>query len=209
MSKATEKFWNWFKENQLRFIKINSADTSKDEKEKLLDDILDHLHRYCDKLFFEIGGWPDQDQELIITADGDIDFFERVEELINDAPEIKGWSFTAFTQPIDLDFTSNFEDVELKPIEMWFLPLDSKSNPKSIGFRICLANYELVKDSEWLEAAVYRVLDNVLGEKSFALDVDYIEIKGMPPGKPEDQGLIELKDLASFVKWKKKKLAAF
>jgi hypothetical protein len=30
----------------------------------------------------------------------------------------------------------------------------------------------------------------------------------MPPGKPEDFGLIEFKDLSAFVKWKKKKLAA-
>ncbi|WP_183558762.1 hypothetical protein [Mucilaginibacter sp. SP1R1] len=174
----------------------------------MLDNVLEQLHIYCDKLFFEIGGWPDRDQELIITADGDINYFERVEELINDAPEIKGWIFTAFIQPTDLDYASNFEDVDLKPFEMWFLPLDNKNNPKSIGLRICLPNYDSVKDSEWLEAAVYKVLNTVLGEKSFANDVDYIEIKHLPDGNPADQGMMELTDMAAFIKWKKAKLAS-
>lgn len=166
-----------------------------------------HLHNYCDQLFFEIGGWPGKEQELIITADGNLDYFKYVEKLINSAPVIQNWSFTAFLQPQELDYTSNFEDVELKPLEIWFLPLDNKSEPKSVGLRICLPNYQLVKESEWLDAAVYNVLNTTLGEKTFALDVNYIEINGLPE-KPEDHGMIELKDLPAFLKWKKAKLSA-
>lgn len=208
MTQAILKFWNWFNSNQKNLSQINAPDLEDEKKTEILDGLLGALHAYCDQLYFDIGGLPGETLELIITAEGNVDYFEEVEALIDEAPELENWQFTAFMPPRDLNYTSVFEDVELKPLEMWFLPLDNKNAPKSIGLRICLPNYELVNDSEWLENAVYKVMDTALGEKAFTLDVDYIEIKGMPHGKPEDQGLIELKDLAPFVKWKKKKLAA-
>jgi hypothetical protein len=199
-------FWNWFKANNTRFLVLNDPDLGKETKEELLDGLLEHLHEYCDKLYFAVGGWHGDDQELIITADGDVDYFDKVDELIDCAPILENWNFTAFMQPHELDYTSHFEDVILKPLEMYFLPLNSSSKPKSIGLKVCLANYQEVKDSEWLKAAVYRVLDTVLGEKAFALDVDYIDI-GTLPDNPEEKGMMELKDLSRFIKWKKAKLA--
>jgi len=208
MSQEISNFWNWFKDNSKQLAALNAPNIDEDEKDHLLDAMLEVLHRYCDQLYFDIGGEHGEAQELVITAEGNADYFDKVEELISAAPEIPGWSFIAFMPPRDLEYTSIFEDVELKPLEMWFLPLNNSKEPKSIGLRICLPNYELVANSKWLQAAVYKILDTALGEKVFALDIDYIEIKGMPPGKPEDFGLIELKDLSPFVKWKKKKLAA-
>jgi len=199
-------FWNWFKINNTRFLVLNDPDLSYEAKEDLLDELLDQLQEYCDALYFELGGEHGQEQELIITADGDTEYFHKVEELIEGAPAIPNWTFTAFMQPGELDYTSNFEDVELRPLEIYFLPLDNKNNPKSIGLRVCLPNYEQVKESNWLKAAVYKVLDHVLGEKVFALDIDYIEIKALPD-KPEERGMMELADLPRFIKWKKAKLA--
>jgi hypothetical protein len=50
------------------------------------------------------------------------------------------------------------------------------------------------------------MLDHVLGEKAFRLDVDFVEIKELPPN-PKSLGLMELKDLRSFFEWKKRKIA--
>jgi hypothetical protein len=204
MSK-TAIFWEWFKEYNTILLNLNNI--SEERKETLLDEVLEHLHHYCDQLYFEIGSGPEKEQELIITADGNHQYFKNVEELIDSAPVIENWNFTAFLQPRELDYTSNFEDVELKPLEIWFLPLDSKSKPKSIGLRICLSNYELVRESKWLKAAVYKIMDTVLGEKTFALDIDHIEINSLPE-KPEDHGMMELRELSAFIKWKKEKLSS-
>ena len=73
-------------------------------KEKILDELLDNLHAYCDKLYFNIGGEYGGQQELTITAEGKTDYFDAVEELIKEAPELEGWSFIAFMQPGDLDY---------------------------------------------------------------------------------------------------------
>jgi len=199
-------FWNWFKANNAKFLGLNAPDLTDEGKEKLLDEFLEHLHEYCDVLYFEIGGKHGGEQELIVTAEGDAEYFDKVDELIAAAPVINNWIFTAFMQPGELPHTSVYEDVQLKPLEIYFLPLDSKNQPKSIGLRICLPNYELVKESNWLKAAVYKVLDHVLGEKVFALDIDYIEIKALPDN-PEEKGMMELTDLPRFIKWKKAKLA--
>ena len=204
MITATD-FWNWFKANNARFQNLNDPELSDDAKEELLNEFLEHLYKYCDGLYFEIGGEHGKEQELIITADGDTEYFHKVEELIDAAPAIDNWIYTALIQPGDLPQTTIYEDVELMPFEIYFLPLDNKNQPKSIGLRVCLPNYELVKDSEWLTAAVYKVLDHVLGEKVFALDIDYIEIKDLPDN-PEEKGMMELEDLPRFIKWKKAKL---
>jgi hypothetical protein len=208
MSQTTSQFWNWFKQHQDKLTQINNPNLNENDQEELLDSILEQLHLFCDKLYFDLGGLHGESQEFVITAEGDVDYFDKVEELIEAAPDLKGWSFIAFMPARGLGDTTVFEDVELKPFEMWFLPLDNKNKPKSLGFRICLPNYELVKNSKWLKAAVYKVLDTALGEKVFAMDIDYIEIKELPHGDLEAQGLLELKDLSAFVKWKKKKLAA-
>ena len=204
MITATD-FWDWFKANNARFQNLNDPELSDDTKEELLDEFLEHLYKYCDGLYFEIGGEHGKEQELIITADGDTEYFHKVEELIDAAPAIDNWIYAAFIQPGDLPQTTIYEDVELKPFEIYFLPLDNKNQPTSIGLRVCLPNYELVKDSEWLTAAVYKVLDHVLGEKVFALDIDYIEIEDLPDN-PEEKGMMELADLPRFIKWKKAKL---
>jgi len=47
----------------------------------------------------------------------------------------------------------------------------------------------------------------VLGEKSFAMDIDHVDF-GLLPRNPEEQGMIELAELPAFVKWKKAKLTA-
>ena len=199
-------FWNWFKANNAKFMNLNNPELSDEAKEVLLDEFLEHLHEYCDVLYFEIGGKHGEEQELIITAEGDTEYFDKVDELIDAAPIIHNWIYTAFMQPGELPHTSVYEDVELKPLEIYFLPLDNKNQPKSIGLRICLPNYEQVQESEWLKAAVYKLLDHVLGEKVFALDIDYININILPDN-PEEKGMMELEDLPRFIKWKKAKLA--
>src|SRR5277367_4402187 len=138
MTTATKEFWDWFEKNNKGYQFIDNID--EDVKEHLLDDLQVHLHKYCDKLYFQVGGAPGEQQELIITAEGNSDFFEQVEALVNNAPVIDNWKFVAFIQRSDeLDIT-NFEGVELSPREMWFLPLESASMPKSIGIRVCTPN---------------------------------------------------------------------
>src|SRR5262245_29934305 len=117
------QFWNWFKDNSKAYSFLNSVD--EETKGKLLNDFLEHLHRYCDRIYFEIGGYPDEHQELIITAEGDINFFDKVVQLINAAPQIDGWTFIAFKPAMPGHFKSKWDNLELNTEDMWFLPLSN------------------------------------------------------------------------------------
>ena len=70
----------------------------------LLDELLFHLHEYCDELYFEAGGHPNGIQELIITAEGKIENFEKVEKLISQAPILDNWNFISFIPPRNSSF---------------------------------------------------------------------------------------------------------
>ena len=196
---TTSQFWKWFEDNNKAYIFLNFVD--EQEKEKLLSDFLEQLHKYCDKIYFEIGGHPDEDQELIITAEGDKNYFDKVENLIIAAPKIQGWTFIAFKPPIQGHFKSKWDDLELNTENMWFLPLSNEAN-SNLGIRVCLKNHDLTKDNETLTPLLYKMLDTILGEKSFAVDIDYVDTD-LQPDDPDEKGMYPILDLPEFIKWQK------
>jgi hypothetical protein len=196
---TTSQFWKWFNDNNKSFTFLNSVDEGV--KEKLLNDFLEQLHNYCDKIYFEIGGYPDQDQELIITAEGDKNYFDRVEELVAAAPKIDGWTFIAFKPPMPDNFKSNWDDLELNTEDLWFLPL-SNDKTQDLGIRVCFNNQDIIKDNETLTPLLYKMLDTILGEKSFALDIQYVDTDLLPED-PEEEGLYPIIELPSYIEWHK------
>ena len=196
---TSSQFWIWFKDNNKAYTFLNSVD--EDVKEKLLNDFLKQLHKYCDKIFFEIGGSPDEDQELIITAEGNKDYFDQVEHLINTAPSIDRWTFIAFKRPIPGHFKSKWDDLELNTEDMSFEPLSNEEN-SDIGVRIYLKNHDLIKDNAILSTLLYKMLDTILGEKSFALNIDYVDT-ALQPDDPEEEGLYPILELPEYIEWHK------
>jgi hypothetical protein len=198
-----EEFWEWFKKNNSKYFYLNQIE-SPEEKENLLQELLERLHAYCDNLFFEIGGIPNDPQELIISAEGNQEYFHKVEMLVSKAPKINDWQIIAFKPPIGTDFITHYEDIKLDPHKIWFLPLNNKNNPKSLGLRMYLPNYNSEKEHTFLEGC-YQVIDAILGEKSSSLDINHLELDRLPRD-PEKEGLIELTELPKYINWRKMKM---
>ena len=196
-----ESFWNWFKENNHKYLFL--SDISEDEKENLMDDFLSHLHEYCDDLYFEIGGHPDdEDVELIITAEGVIEHFDKVELLIDSAPKIKNWNLIKFKQPHGPGFVTTYEGTKFDPDKIIFIPLENKKKPDLVGIQVCYP--ELTEENRnKYSNATYIVLDALIGEKSVACDIDFLEVINTPADISEFD-FRHLSDIGEFIKERKK-----
>ena len=201
MENSAIRFWQWFEAKNKAYLFL--SEVTPDVKESLLDELREQLHRYHKKLYFETGIREDDVPELIITAEGKSDYFDDVEYLIARAPKIDNWKFTAFIQPQGVNFRIHYGEVELVPEEIWFLPLAHADKPELTGIRVCLKNYEMISDKDGLISVIYKMLDTVIGEKSFALDIQFVDA-GLLPDDPEEEGMFELWELPQYIAWKQK-----
>jgi len=79
---------------------------------------------------------------------------------------------------------------------MYFTPLENPNKPTDLGIKVLLKNYIVHKDNPRLREAVYVQIEHLIGEKSFANDIAFIEI-GQWEGDDENQ--IELYNLKSYI----------
>jgi hypothetical protein len=193
-------FWDWFERCNADYYSVRDLDPV--EKEMRLNVLLKKLHDYCDKLYFEVGGHPEGKQELIITAEGNTEYFEEVEKLVYAAPTLRNWTIIAFIPPREVDFKMTYEDITLHPPKMYFEPLEFEGDLHSIGIEVYIDNYKEVANSDWLTAAVNKILDTILGERSFAQDIAYVSIADLHSERDLDE-LIPLLKLPQFVSWSK------
>jgi hypothetical protein len=193
-------FWNWFATARHRLERFSD---SRDDA--LLDELQAELQSYSPGLWFDVGGHPDGPLELVISAEGDPDYFEDVRRLVAAAPETPGWRFVAFRPPQGFEFRTEYEGVIVDPGECWFLPLLSKSKPASLGLRVAVPGFtdELARS---YKAAVYIVLDTGLGELIAAESVQYLEVVPLPDA-PAIDGYIELRELGKYITWREQREA--
>ncbi|MCA0399085.1 MAG: hypothetical protein LCH51_16935 [Bacteroidetes bacterium] len=92
-------------------------------------------------------------------------------------------------------------DLELNTEDVWFLPLSNDEN-SDLGIRVFFKNHELIKDNETLTPLLYKMLDTIVGEKSFALDIHYVDTD-LLPDEPEDEGLYPILELPEYIEWHK------
>jgi hypothetical protein len=192
-----DRFWAWFKENGNRYLFMNQID-SQEIKDKLLDEITIELHKYCDKLFFEIGGHPDKGPvELIITAEGIKENFNKVEQLVSSAPSIKDWEIIAFKPAMGKGFITEFMGKKFDPSKIIFVPLTNKEDPNEVGLQVCYTDYN-EDEREIFVNGTYIALDCLIGEKSTTLDIDYMDIIKTPKNITE-YNFRHLEDIKEYI----------
>ncbi|MDB5199937.1 MAG: hypothetical protein JWO92_1900 [Chitinophagaceae bacterium] len=93
-------FWNWFQKNQKLFFKV-VKEKGNIEKE-FFDKLSPRLDEIKDGIYYLTGMFDDDTVELVLTAEGTIANIVFVEELVNSAPKIGGWKFTALKPALDI-----------------------------------------------------------------------------------------------------------
>jgi hypothetical protein len=194
-------FWDWFIANKHKYLFLR--DVAEDAKEQLMSELLFKLHEFCDELYFEIGSHIDDHQlELVITADGNIDHFGKVEMLVDSAPSLEDWRFIKFRQPHEPGFITEFEGSKFNPDKIIYIPLENTHEPELLGIYVCYAEYTEEERNKYL-SATYIMLDTLLGEKAAAESIDYLEVMSTPENIAQYQ-FGHLSDIGDYIKQKRK-----
>lgn len=194
-------FWKYFKKNNFIFLFLKEIQA--EELEMHFNKLNEYLNAYNKDLGFIIKNGKSK-SELIITAHGNPYLFKEVELLVHYAPIIERWKITAFLQPEQniskyeegIDKPFQFYGISLKVSEMYFLPLEDTQNLNDLGICVYINNYILHKDNPKLREAIYIQIEHLIGEKSFANDIAFIDITQIPV---TNLSLFELCYLGSFI----------
>ncbi|WP_395047852.1 hypothetical protein [Flavobacterium sp.] len=136
--KNIKLFWDWIQFNEKA---LRNLQNEKPKIQKLFLFWLDkNLHYYsegldCILIFPKRNTQPIQ---LIISANGNPNYFKEVTNLVDNAPKLKNWNFMAFIQPSEdieemeagLDKPYVFKDINIKASEIKFEPLQYENCKK-------------------------------------------------------------------------------
>jgi len=115
VSTPQSEFWEWFEANQSEFP------VTEEFHDAYGQELYERLNRVHQDLAYEILIPGEGEKGLIISADGVRNTIPHVEELVQAAPKVEGWRFTAFRPRMDdyTRFTLRFQDIEFNPEELW------------------------------------------------------------------------------------------
>lgn len=202
--KTITNFWNHFQQNNFVFLLLNEI--PKEELKIHFDKLIDILHQYNEDLDL-IAKNKTNGAELIITANGNPYLFKEVELLVPHAPVVERWKITAFLQP-ETNFTKyengidkplEYYGISLRISEMYFIPLGNPNKPSDLGIKVLLKNYIVQKNNPRLREAIYTHIEHLIGEKSFANDLSFIEIDQLKKEDLEDDSVLELYNLKFYI----------
>ena len=199
-----QNFWRLFEKENLALFLL--SDLPKEVTLEKLNTLTQAMKEYNKDLGYIIKSGKEK-SELIITAHGNPYLFKEVELLVFHAPKLERWKITAFLQPkIDIDAYENgtdkpleFYGISLRISEIYFLPLEVPGKPHELGIKVLLKNYIVHKDNPRLREALYVHIEHLIGEKSFANDLSFIEIDQLKREDLEKDCILKLYNLKFFI----------
>ena len=150
---------------------------------------------------YEISEQTKNGRTLTISAEGDMDLFEQVVNLIDNAPDVDWWEFEAFKQPKGKGLKVTFDKYKFDTSKMYFMQLENEEEPEILGVRVALP--KVVKDDDDQLVGVYVTLEALIGEFDCATLIGYLDTVEIPK-EPFKEGFKPLDDFPEFVEWFKR-----
>lgn len=206
-------FWNWFQDNNKT---IQNLINEIPQNQKHITFWMNKNLGYCSKEIDFIIIFPKKNTdktELIITANGNPDYFGQVINLVDKAPLLRKWKFTAFIQPTErineiingLDEPYMFKEISLKASDPKFLSLDYDEKTAKYDIIVFLKNYNLYCDTKTLKQAIFIILQNSIAENSQFQNINFVQL-ARPNNREQSQELpnnieelIELYELQLYI----------
>lgn len=197
--KSYSDFWNWFQDNEKTFF--NVVKNHKDIEKDFFDKLSPKLAELKDGYFYLTGIYDDNTVELVLTADGNTKNIVFIEELVEQAPKINGWKFTAFKPAMDIENVAiNMAGYKFDSDNLFFYSNDNNEYPDEID--ICVIHNERTElNKNEIGNGTYIFLDNYLGELDFLNNIDNLKIISKNEAEKE---LIPIAKLKDFLTWRQK-----
>ena len=197
--KSYADFWNWFQNNEKAFF--NVVKNQKDIEKCFFDKLSPKLSELKEGYFFLAGMLDDNTAELVLTADGNIKNIVFVEELVEQAPEIKGWKFTALKPALDIENVAiHMCGYRFDSEKLFFYSNENADYPDEIDISVIHNNLTEENKNE-IATGTYIFLDNYLGELDFINNIDNLNIIDRKEAKKE---LVPIAKLKEFLAWRQK-----
>jgi len=99
--------------------------------------------------------------------------------LVDNAPQLANWKIVKFKQAHGPGFVTEYRGKSFDPDKIIFIPLFNKELPDSVGIQVCFPDYSEDEREIYINGT-FIMLDALLGEKSTALDIDYLDVISTP-----------------------------
>jgi hypothetical protein len=186
MTHRIHAFWDWFVRNARRVERITNGEDAAGQ------DLLRQLQRVHRGVTFELGFAPDLGFHLIISADGKRDLFTTVHRIVDAAPNVEGWTFTALRPRRELPIKAALGLIEVDSEKIWF------SAVRRDGLVDLSLYFEQFVDDRMIEAVGFLLLDVALGEFDTETKVGRIECLPLQSDAAKS-AFIPFKELPGYV----------
>jgi hypothetical protein len=203
--KQITTFWSWFQDNHHSFK--NLIHETPETQKTILFWMHKNLGYYSRELDF-ILVFPKNKKdktEFIITSKGNPDYFHQVIDLIDKAPALRTWKFTAFIKPCQaielalsrLDNPYIIPDISLKKTNSIFTPLNPHKTSQKQNIMIYLKNDQVLCNNESLNQAIFIILQDLMGKNILYQKINLVQLANLPD--TEEENLIHFCDLQVFI----------
>lgn len=197
--KSYSDFWNWFQNNEKAFF--NVVKSHKGIEKGFFDKLSQKLAELKDGYFYLTGMYDENTVELVLTADGNTKNIVFIEELVEQAPKINGWKFTALKPALEIENVAiNMAGYKFDSNNLFFYSNDHSDYPDEIDVTV-IHNDRTEENKQQIGNGTYIFLDNYLGELDFANNIDNLKIIGRQEAEKELVPIAKLKD---FLNWRQK-----
>lgn len=192
-------FWIWFSKQQKQF---HTVVKKREEVEKRFLDIIGPALHQLNEEFYCVAGMEDENlAELVVTAEGDIKTFVFVEQLMQAAPQIPGWIFTALKPATGFGDTEIAMDgFEFSAKNLYFSYTIEPDYPDEIEITLAHPDYN-EENKTIVSNGCLLFLDSALGEYNSAMLLDLVTFTRYEEGNQE---WIAISKLPDFLNWRQK-----
>lgn len=186
---SKQHFWTWFSRHQCELLALSQK--PKKEIAFWLNELSTHLRALHKFLGYTLEWLPENKMKFTFSVNGRARQFAQVESLVNLAPQIKGWIFRALEGPRPVHFLLENEILKagVDPEEFKFAFADNDEFTGIIVYHpLCTTS-----NSKQMCRLATGVVFNLLGERTFGEDIDYVDVDNLSCADPT--GLADLESL--------------